>query len=134
MALSPSEVAGLIYLIRTNTVGLQGISPPPLPAQATTPYVTVHQVINMGLESLTGSSGMVKSLMQVNVWAIDYEVAWALRETIREFILAFTGNVGNGRIIEAANCSAGFGGGNTELYDNVRKYHQLISRILIWWT
>lgn len=134
MALSPSEVAGLVYLIRTNIVGLQGVSPPPLPAIAITPYVTVHQILNIGLESLSGPSGMVKSLMQVNVWSKDYEVAWSFRESIREFILAFTGNVGNGRIIEAANCNAGFGAGNTELFDNVRLYHQLISRILIWWT
>lgn len=133
---SPSELAGITYLLTHGVTGLSSanVAPPPLPSDAAFPYVTVHMPAGMGLESLNGPSGIKRTLAQVNVWHGSYETAWALRETIRDLILATSGNVGNGRVIEAANMSAGYGAGESELYDTARNLHQLILRIMIWWT
>lgn len=133
---SPSELAGLSYLLTHGVGGLTtaNVAPPPLPPDASFPYVTLHMPSGMGLESLNGPSGIKQTLAQANVWHANYETAWTLRETIRDLILATSGNVGNSRVIEAANMSAGYGAGEMELYDTARKLHQLILRIMIWWT
>lgn len=131
MPISPN--AGLIYLIRTTVTGLGGISPPALPPFATFPYITVHTIKGDELESLTGTSGLQETIMQVNVFHKDYEAAWNVRETVKTLVLGFTGNVGNGKVLKAANHSQGSGAGDSELFDTVRNFHQLIVRFCIWW-
>jgi hypothetical protein len=121
-----SYVARLIALIKDMDLGLGGITPPPLPAQAAFPYVTVTQLFSKEAESLTGPSGKLRSLMQINVFHKTYEAAWNTRKTIKSTLFALTPSDDNG--LRAVNHNQ-----DNELYDGNSSAHQLITRLFIWW-
>ena len=129
-----SYVAALVTLIgeESQPSGLggllvAGVSVPPVPKWATFPWITVQQLPSREVESMTGTSGLAATMMQVNCWDKDYEQAWDLREAVKELLLSYTGEIGDS-YIQAVNH-----GIDAELYDSQRELHQLIVRFRVWW-
>lgn len=124
-----SNVASTISLLLgaglSPTIG--GISPAPVPKNAVWPYVTVQDSFSKELESLTGSSGLLRSKIQINCWDKDYENAWQLRAAIKSYLLPFKGTAGSQTIQDVKH------GNDHELYDGQRELHQLILYVFIWW-
>jgi hypothetical protein len=128
-----SPVAGIITLLNSQFSSPQmvGISPPPLPSNAGDPYVTVQEIMDLETESMEGQSGLLKSVIQVNVWSNSYETAHALRKAIRDYLLSFSGPIGGSppdATLDAVNHIGGF-----ELNKGLVERHQLISRFKTWW-
>lgn len=125
-----SHVAGIIQLIKASFPSpvIGGISPPPVPPNVIEPYVTVQEIMGRELESLTGPSGLSRSIMQVNCWSSSYESAYNLKASIKAMLLAFTGTTPTGSKIQAVNPQY-----DTELYDSERKINQSIVRLFVWW-
>ena len=128
-----SRVAAVITILNTNFSSPQmaGISPPPLLPDAGEPYVIVHEIQNREEENLVSQSGISRSVIQVNVWDHDYEVANTLREAIKSYLFSFSGPIG-GSPPDATIASVRHVG-DTELFEGVIERHQLISRFQIWW-
>lgn len=123
-----SYVASIVNVIeRSVQAAIGSISPPPVPPNANFPYITVHQIGKTEVESLTGVSGLTRTVIQVNCWHPDYETAFSLRHTIQGVILAFTGDT-LGNSLQASNPLH-----DMELFDGVRELHQLIGRYSVWW-
>jgi len=123
-----SRVAGLLQIID----GVEGVAesgPGPLPAKAQFPYVIVKQVTGKELENLTEKSGLISTIMQVECWDKDYEVAWALRELIKNTLLVTGGAAGtSGQVISSVNHDH-----DRELYDDRQACWEAICRLHIWW-
>lgn len=124
-----SHVGGTISLLLgaslTPTIG--GISPPPVPPNGQFPYVTVQEVLSKELESLTGSSGLVRAKIQINCWDRDYENAYQMRQAIKAYLLPYKGIAGDQTIQDVKHA------GDHSLYDGARELHQLILAIFVWW-
>lgn len=121
-----SRVASIIARINAQ-VSLGGISVPPVPADATMPYVTVHEMTPQELENLAGSSGKIRTIIQVNVWHKDFEAGDAAQKLCKTAVRGFSGTV-LGNVINAVNHHT-----DAYLYDGVRELHQQITRWAIWW-
>lgn len=130
-----SHIAGVVNLLQmafTSPLAMSGIGPVPVPDSVNTaafPYVTVQEPADYELQSLTGPSGMSKSVIQVSVWSRDYEAAWHLRSQIKSLLLSVAPTTILSLKLQATNQVAS----DAELYDGPRKLHQLITRIQIWW-
>lgn len=129
--MSSSYVAGVIRVIELALAQVVGsISPTPVPSSAVFPYVVVRQIVNTEVESLLGLSNLNQTMMQVECWHPSYEVAFALRQSIRNALMAGVGPIsGSGLTIDAINTR-----GETDLYDGQRELHELIARYGIWWS
>ncbi len=106
---------------------LGGISPVPVPQDAAFPYVTCLEVRGTELESLSGRSGLIPSIMQVNCFHQDYETAFIIREAIKDLLIDFVGTT-SGLTVQSSLHNL-----DTELYDGPQKLHQLIARFNVWW-
>ena len=128
-----SHVAAVINLILDQFYPstVKGVSPPPLPSKASYPYVTVHEVSGIELENIVGPSGLVKSVVQVNCWDVDYERGWQARKSIQDYLSTFSGDVIISSAVEAVIHSVNHVG-TSHLYDGDREVHQLITRLSIW--
>jgi hypothetical protein len=123
-----SFVAELIQVILSqfhSSIG--GITPPPLPANASFPYITVNEIRVGEIESLYGLSGVQQVVMQVNVWDKDFEEASVLRNTIKRYLCSYSGTAGS-RVIQGVNPVV-----DTTLHDGVRNLHQSITRVKVTW-
>jgi len=122
-----SPVAETITLIKALMNGTGGISPAPVPVGAVFPYVTVGEVNVKEVESLAGVSGVSVLLVQIDVWDKSHENAWALRKTIKDYLLAKRGQCGTQNLMWVGpNVDAA-------LYDGNRSLHQMITRLQMWW-
>lgn len=129
--MADSHVAALIQYIQTLVLdpGLGGITPPPLPNDATFPYVTVHKIMEDDpAKTLSGPSGLKRTIMQINVWSPDHEEANAALEAIRDASIGLVGPVGS------LVADGSYHVADAELFNPERAVHQLISRIMVWWT
>jgi hypothetical protein len=123
-----SHTGGVTAAITANLSGhFTDVTPPPVPDNATFPYITILEIGAVELESLTGKSGLVRSVMQVNCWSKDYEECWALRKLVKDMLMAFTGAIG-GETIDAVNHSS-----DRQLYDPQRELHECVASFIIWW-
>lgn len=124
-----SYVAGVVSLVESSLgpplVG--SISPPPVPPNAVFPYTTVHQIGNTLIQNLLGSSQLCQTVIQINVWDPDYELAFALRRRVQNMLLPFVG-LTLGMTIQGINHVY-----DHELYNGPLELHQLIARYGIWW-
>lgn len=120
-----STISVLLGASLSPTIG--GISPPPVPPSAIWPYITVQDSFSRELESLGGSSGLLRSKIQINCWSKDYEQAWQMRLAVKNFLLPYKGTAGSQTIQDVKH------GGDHELYDGQREIHQLILTVWIWW-
>ncbi len=100
-----------------------GYGPNPIPEDAELPYVTVQEVNASPLESMEGPSGKTRTLIQVNCWAKDYEEAWEARRLITDYLHTYRDSE-----VVAVNFPR-----SHELYDGLRRLHQLIAAFWIWW-
>lgn len=127
-----SKVAGIVQIIRASidtatTHHKNNISPIPVPLGAQFPYITVQEILNKEYESLTGPSDLSRSIMQVNCWDKNYEVADELRTSIKDILLQFQGSILD-LTVAAVNHST-----DAALYDPERQAHQLVSRFVVQW-
>lgn len=121
-----SRIAALVSTLQGSVDGLGGISPVPVPPDAVFPYITVEEIADKELESLTGPSGKTHTIMQVSCWAKDYETAWDTREEVKTLLFSTRGVVGDQYIADVTYNTG------REFYDDQRSLHKLISRFFIW--
>lgn len=129
--MADSHVAALIQYIQDLTLDpvLGGIQPPPLPNDATYPYVTVHKIMGDDpAKTLDGPSGLQRTVMQINVWSPDYEEANSTKDAIKDALIGVFGPVGSLTVEGAYHMM------DAELYNPERSLHQLITRLMVWWT
>lgn len=106
------------------------VSPPPVPPEASFPYLTLQQIVGREEESLEGLSQLTGTHLQFNCWSTLYDEAFALRAAIVESLPLTPGSIaGSGLAIDAVSDYR-----YSELYDAERELHQLILRVLVWWT
>lgn len=129
--MSDSYLAGMrVALTGVLSPAPSRISPPPLPSDATFPYLTLHQAVGEEVESLQGTSGLTGTVMQCNCWSPTYDEAFALRSAIVAALPSKVGAVaGTGLVIDAIS-----GYRYSELWDAARQLHQVILRVGVWWT
>jgi len=121
-------VAEVIQLLKNHfTSSLGGISPVPLPPSAAFPYVTVQEITVKEVESLQGLSGVQFTVIQVNVWAKDFESAGTMRDSAKAYLCGFSGTAGS-RFIQGVNPVV-----DSMLHDGVRSLHQGVTRVSIAW-
>jgi hypothetical protein len=125
-----SYVAGLVSLIEGTVFvpPIGGVSPYPLLPTAVLPFINVREVFGRQLQNLSTRSGMIETIMQIDIWSKDYEEAYEIRKTANNALIDTFGSVGSliisGPIRHVTDA---------ELYDGTRRIHQLISRFHIWW-
>lgn len=129
--MADSHTAAIVQFINALSIAVAG--PPPLPLNAALPYVTVREVIASELESLTGKSNLTRTVMQVECWSKDYEMANSIRESIKgpgdgSGLLGAYGAVGTRNVQGPINHIM-----DAELYHERLEIHQLITRYLVWW-
>jgi hypothetical protein len=123
-----SRAAALVGIINMALGSdLKGCSVPPVPTNAIFPYITIQDITGKELESMTGPSGLLRSVVQINCWSKVYEDAWNTREAVKSFLLTFTGTAGD-KNIQAVNHAT-----DREFLDGVRELHQCVCSFLIWW-
>ncbi len=124
-----SHVAGIIILLRAQVFDpvLKGASPVPVKPTFVFPWVTVREAAGRELQSLTGPSGLVETLMQINVWSKDYDEAYALRSAIKSYLLPYTGAAGSENIQGVTHHL------DSELSDDQRELHQAVLILKVWW-
>jgi len=121
-------VAEVIQLLKGHfTSSLGGISPVPLPPSAAFPYVTVQEITVKEVEHLAGLSGVQQTIIQVNVWAKDFESAGTVRDSAKLYLCGFSGTAGS-RVIQGVNPVV-----DSMLHDGVRSLHQGVTRVLVTW-
>ncbi len=121
-------VAEVIQLLKSNfTSSLGGISPVPLPPSALFPYMTVQEITGKEIEHLGGISEVQQTIIQVNVWAKDFESAGTMRDSAKYYLLGFKGTAGS-RVIQGVNHVV-----DSMLHDGVRSLHQGVTRVMVTW-
>jgi len=129
-----SHVAAVVNLLfdQFPSPTIAGISPVPLPPEAGDPYVTVQEILSKETESLSGPTNLSMSIIQIDVWDHDYEAADTLRTSIKDFLLAFTGDVTIASVVQAHIQGVNH---NTdrELFNGDIERHQVITRLQVWW-
>lgn len=124
--MSDSYTAGLVALLSANVAG-SPYAVPPVPENATFPYTTIREISSIDLESLSGPSGLARSVIQVECWSPLFDAAWNHRKLIKTFLLPYKGAAGT-LVIAAVNHA-----GDRQIYDGNRELHQILSSFLIWW-
>lgn len=115
-----ADVIGVITSAIPAMAGL--VSAPPLPVDFNTgSYITVHSILNVDQEDMSGFNGLSMDIIQINCWSKDHEAAWHLREQVKAAIRAAVG------VFHAVNHR-----GDMKLYDGDRENYQLIARFNIW--
>ena len=121
-------VAEVIQLLKAHfTSSLGGISPAPVPPGALFPYITVTEITVKEVEHLAGLSGVQQTIIQVNVWAKDFEIAGTVRDSAKLYMCGFRGTAGT-RYIQGVNPVV-----DSMLHDGVRSLHQGVTRVLVTW-
>lgn len=112
------------------------IGPPPLPPTignaVFNPTITYQQIGGQDISSLSGYSGLVRTLFQLNCWAKLHEDADLLRRRVKEFLRFYkgpSGGVSAGNILIAGSNHSG----DREFYDGERRLHQKITDFYIYW-
>lgn len=122
-----SRIAAARTRISAQVAGLGGITPPPVPPDATFPFITLHEVSDKEVEALDGPSHLDAATIQVNCWSKDYEDAWNTREKVKGALLS--GFSGTFSTVVIQGCTYLMG---AELYDPTRQLHQCIARFHVW--
>lgn len=123
-----SHAAEVITLLKAHVTGVVGISPSPVPPQPAFPYVTVAELRGDEVQSLTGVSGLNRTIIQIDIWDKTHETAWNMREAIKSYLLPFKGTAGTQTIrLVTFNVENMF-------YDGNRSLHQAVVRLFIWWS
>lgn len=106
------------------------ISPPPVPPEASFPFLTLQQIVGEEEESLAELSDLTSTHIQLNCWSTLYDEAFALRAALVRGLQTISGPIGSSGLAIDTITQYRY----TELFDPARELHQLILRVRVWWT
>lgn len=106
------------------------ITAPPLASSTVMPAITIQMITGRELESLDGVSGILRSIMQVNCYATDSEVADQLRRSIKDAILGSRDIIITGSDLTLA--AVNHNGDRDQWEDKIRKHCMMVD-LQIWW-
>lgn len=101
-------ILNAVYSLLTNHDGLaelvsNRIYPVTAPQGAEMPYVVMHIIDTVHQEALSGSSGLARSLLQINSFALErFALVAPIAEQVRQAVQGFQGTAG-GVYIDGVN-------------------------------
>lgn len=122
-----SKIAAVMECISNSLTGqYSDMSPIPVPDDATFPYITIQNVMDVEILSHDGPSGLSPCIIQVNSIDKDYEAADTLRGLVITCLQAIAGTF-SGIVVQGAEYMYG-----AETFDAERELHMLHARFKVW--